>query len=55
MIRAHETTVEPVWPDPAARVLRAILSHAQIGKLPAFAHNNLQDIHPNRSANGSLL
>lgn len=55
MIRAHKATVEPVWPDPAARVLRATLSHSQIGKLPALAHTSLQDSHPYRSANGGLL
>jgi hypothetical protein len=55
MMRAGETPVEPVWADQASRFLRATVPHAQISKLPAFAHNDLQDSHPNRSANGGLL
>jgi hypothetical protein len=55
MMRARETPFEPVWADKASRFLRAIIPHAQISKLPAFAHNNLQDSYPNRSANGGLL
>ena len=53
-MRADKTPVEPVWPDPAGRVLRATLSQAQIGKLPA-AHTDLQDSYPYRSANGGSL
>ena len=55
MIRAHETTVEPVWPDLASRFLRAALFPAQIGQLPELAHDTPRDSHPYRSANGGLL
>ena len=54
-MRADKTPVEPVWPDPASRFLRAAISPAQIGQLPELAHDTARDSHPYRSANGGLL